>query len=643
MIFNKKRSKKILRWYELKKSYSDCPELLSLEKSISQDAESFLHCLISKISDEEPSSQEEAVAEFRTLALLCTRPNFLFGTISKEEKHAPKKSFSAKHYKRICKELAKFDKKWKLLLHDRDLYFFYVERGSKNLNRDRSDIQDKLSDGEKKELINDLNKLYEEYYYSLLANHYSPVSKPEVDTRLVEYCYEKEWLLPISHIILIRYAQYQMMGINKYTQETLLQSGSQKFELKAKNKDDLVPVHSADKITYEICLKAREIMKRHIGKYFFVNPVLSALHGLVNIGDDDTFLKRDALGVYYSLAKVKRDLDLYQANGDQASLIFPVPDCNTYILSKQIGRALDLSVEQIDQLEKELPTLLWTRCNIENTLKRILADSLDTLAVHKSVISTISALRDFLNPYQYYSHKFFKAQETYIFSDQLVKSARFLHKKKFENCKSGSNTEIKNVIKVFSSFLTFRDLTDIGVVMSHTINPESGVVMPAILEHYLSKLKQVFKLYCKDTSVLRLICANAVQKEGTGYSTPIYDYEYDCCDLRYKRVKKDIAQRLTWDCAREFLLKCVCENTKPSPNSSREGAKNAQQLRQWEYIDEHFSEQLSYFDVKKLSNNTEKEFIYFKVFSYILKSSLQLLWLEMFKKMLSVFNKALGI
>ena len=43
------------------------------------------------------------------------------------------------------------------------------------------------------------------------------------------------------------------------------------------------------------------------------------------------------------------------------------------------------------------------------------------------------------------------------------------------------------------------------------------------------------------------------------------------------------------------------------------------------------------------NNNVEKDFIYFKIFSYILKSSLQLLQFEMFKKMLSIFNKVLGV
>lgn len=101
--FNKKKSKKILKWYQSKKSYGNCPELLSLEESIPLDEQSFLYCLISKISDVEPSSQEEAKAEFKSLSLLCTRPNFLFGTISKEEKRALKKLFLRKTLKRFAR------------------------------------------------------------------------------------------------------------------------------------------------------------------------------------------------------------------------------------------------------------------------------------------------------------------------------------------------------------------------------------------------------------------------------------------------------------------------------------------------------------------------------------------------------------
>lgn len=643
--FNKKKSKKILKWYQSKKSYGNCPELLSLEESIPLDEQSFLYCLISKISDVEPSSQEEAKAEFKSLSLLCTRPNFLFGTISKEEKRALKKTFSAKNFKKICKEFSKFDSRWSLLFHERELYLYYVNRGTKNLNRDRNDSQDKLSSEEKNELINDMNKLYRGYYYSLLANGYNPVSEPVVDTRLIGHCYEKEWLLPIAHIILIRDAQYQMMGKSKYAQAELLQPGSSlKFELKAKGPGNLVSMRSADEITYEICLEAREILKEHLSKYFLVNPVLNAIQGLTNIEGGDISATTNALDTHYLLSKAKWNLGLYQANDDQAGLIFPIPDCDTHILAKQIGRTTDLSIEQMDQLEKELPALLWTRCNIENTLKSIPSDSSNGPNNRKTVISIVSALRNFLNPYQYYSLKLLNPQETHIFADQLVKSARLLHQKEFENCKSGSNLEIENVTKVFSSFLVFRDITDVGLVLSHAVDPGNGVVIPIILKQYISKLKRVFKAYGKNASVLRLTCADAIRKKDTGYSLPIYCYEYDRYDLRYKRIEDNIAQNLTWDCAREFLLKCVCENTKPGKDTDKETAEKTQRLRQWKYIDEHFSEQLSYFDVNLLSNNNvEKDFIYFKIFSYILKSSLQLLQFEMFKKMLSIFNKVLGV
>ena len=84
--------------------------------------------------------------------------------------------------------------------------------------------QSAKTEKKKNELINDMNKLYRGYYYSLLANGYNPVSEPVVDTRLIGHCYEKEWLLPIAHIILIRDAQYQMMGELKYKKEELLTS-----------------------------------------------------------------------------------------------------------------------------------------------------------------------------------------------------------------------------------------------------------------------------------------------------------------------------------------------------------------------------------------------------------------------------------
>lgn len=578
ITFAKKESKKLIKWYQVKRTYENrCPGILKLEESIPNSPEPFLSLLISKISEPEPNSAEEAIAEFRTLALLCTRPHFLFGTINKEK---TQNVFSAKEFQKFIRKISKFDEKWNHCLWDSKLYYYYVERGTKNLNRDVIVQTGKLDSQKRTWLVNDLSDLYKNYYYSLIAKGYHLVQEPIVNERLVEHCYEKEWLLPLAHVILIRDAQYQMMGKVKYKQEDLLLPRSEKFYLESQNKNAHISMCMADEITYEMASEVHEILGKHLIKYLPINPVITALQQLNEKMDKKLSVDCDPVSAQYSLFKLNRDREFRKKNYEQADLLFPIPDCYPCILAIWLGRTLGLSTSDIDLLANRLPQLLWQRCNISDELGNIISSSRKD---YHNIVSTIQAVKDFLNPYQYYS---FHDQGTFHFTNQLVRSAKFLCSKEFENISSGSNVEIRKITKIFSSFVVFKDLTNIGLSISHAVDLQSGVATPTILKSYLKKLKKELKKYCQDKAVLKFTCADAVRKKDKlHWHTPIYEFEYDRYDLRYGKIEAEIIQKLTWDTAKDFMLTCLC-GTQPTESSKQKRSEKIR-VQQWKYIDKH--------------------------------------------------------
>ena len=92
------------------------------------------------------------------------------------------------------------------------LYTRYRTKGATDLDRENKHTvlsYDKLG-----QLKAEIDTIYQTYYNEIRSLQYMPkiLYPPETNERLLENCIAKGWLLPLAHIIVVRDAQYQMMG-----------------------------------------------------------------------------------------------------------------------------------------------------------------------------------------------------------------------------------------------------------------------------------------------------------------------------------------------------------------------------------------------------------------------------------------------
>ena len=657
LTFDREEIKPILKEYRLKQIYEKIfPELKQLQESLYLKPENFLTFLISRTMDAIPSSSEDAKKQLRMLALICTYPKFLFGKITKLNKRELTKPLPPHNPDHLLSTLGNFDICWKEFEHEHELCLHYIKRGTTDLDRppvrspagvNSSSRTEKLTPQEKADLISDINDLYRSYYYSLTSLGYRPSKIPVVNPKdnssgncdeeeyqdsLIENCYEKDWLLPIAHVILIRDAQYQMMGKGKYKKSELLQQGSREFKLDYSNKDIPITMAAAASITYAASLAARNILEYYLGKHFSCNPVGLAMDKLISNHPPhihNSFPGIAEIDYLQNLRREKRNQALKRKNKKQADLLFPVPDCDPYIMAIQIGNALNLQTSQIEKLKEKLPDLLWERKNVKAELAELTAGGM-TESTGELLVELVESIKKFLSPKRYYSRD--------TISDPLIRSSEVFDENKIQKRleqKSSFKTKaqkrqktiselLKGTRKAFSPFIVFRDLTPHMLMISHAIEPSEGILIPDILEHYLSKLKKKLKKYYRKQVRLKLF----------GLSKDYIDSKKLCrYDERFQDAKEEISKNLKWIDAKDFLEKCVIK-------ISQEDDPRQKNKFICEYIDTHLSTQLSKWDLSSL--RAEKiNLIYFRFFSYLLKASLQLLRIEMLNKMTSLLEKSL--
>lgn len=645
LTFDRKGNKTILKKYRQRQIYEkNFPDVKQLQESLCLNPEDFLTFLISSTMEATPSSSEGARNQLRTLALVCTYPKFLFGEITNLNKLDLKKSLPPCNPNHILNKLEEFSVYWKTLEHEHELCLRYIKRATTDLDRppirnsagiNSNSRTEKLTPKEKSDLISDINDLYSSYYYSLDSCGYRPSKIPMADEDLIENCYEKDWLLPIAHVILIRDAQYQMMGKQKYKKLKLLQQNSLEFKLDCSNKDTPTTMAAAAPTTYAVSLAARNILEFYLQKHFSCNPVDFAMDKLMSSPPPHINNSIPGIVEYDCLQTLrweKRKQAMQRKNKKQADLLFPVPDCDPYIMAIQIGSALNLQTSQIEQLIEKLPDLLWERKNVKPELAELInggmADSTADL-----LIELVENIKKFLSPKRYYSRDTIK--------NPLIRSLEILDKNKIQkqlkektSLKVGTPKDIleqktlsellKDARKVFSPFIVFRDLTPHMLMISHAIEVDEGVLIPDILVHYLSKLKKKLKKYYRKRFRLKLFGLNRLTIDSKKF------WRYD---RRFQDAKEEIFKNLKWIDAKDFLEKCVI-------GISQEDDQKQRNVFIRKYIDTHLSPQLRKWNLNTL--RAEKiDLIYFRLFSCLLKASLHLLQKEIFNKMTSLLEKAL--
>ena len=609
LYYDERKREKILRRYELKRYYEDkLPVLKKMKEEVSSRPEKFLPFLFSEIIKPIPASSDEAEKELAALSAAFARPKFLFGHIADWEEKDKEPHFSYKALSNLLVEYSEFKGRLMKYKHVHSLCLKYIERGTTDLDRSPqrtaansglSGRKEKLKPDEKESLIRDINALYDSYYHSLRSCGYDCGNRPTADPQLVENCYEKDWLLPLAHVILIRDAQYQIMEKKKgtYQKATLLKPTSDRFCIQCRADHAAVCTSSPAPITYKMALAIRDVLGHHLGRYLSISPIDSAIQNSLIDRNENSLTSL----MYKRAVEIK--------NIKQADLIFPLPDCDPEILAIKIGEALNLRTSQVDQLADALPDLLWDRKNVADPLKEIVPDQPETI---QALINVVEELKKFLAPKRYYSKD--------SISSPLMRSAEVLGKLEILNHSEKPILPTKKACLQFFPFIVFRDLTIPVLLVSHAIEVEDGFLIPPVLKRYISKLKKILKKYCDDEYKLEL----------TGNSEKILDYGRDSLGFLFQYEKEEISRALSWESAYDFLRVCVIKN-------AEYGDPDVRRQRQEEYLHTHYQDQLDQMGFQSSDSDMGKCICY-KLFSCLLKTSLGLLQIEVLKRMSSLLS-----
>lgn len=242
-MFYSKRSMKVLRDYELilaEKKYNDI-----VSPYLSKDGYLATIIELTKKLNNADLPVEDQQKTFQALLLFCTKPMLLFGETGDCENGADVLLHRIKNFE---KSIRNYEEAWSIFNYEFQVCRHYVRRGGTDLDREPTG-KSRLEDDKKEQLKNALNYVYRAYFYEL-KDHKAKISViPQINDRLLTHCYSKQWLLPLAHVILIRDAQLQMMGREKYKKASLLDDSWPAFNPGDSSSDENIYVWNM--ITYK--------------------------------------------------------------------------------------------------------------------------------------------------------------------------------------------------------------------------------------------------------------------------------------------------------------------------------------------------------------------------------------------------------
>ncbi len=359
LVSKSKKVKKYFRHEEkisLVKSLHDNTEFLPAElidkNSILDLSLSLLNCNIDDWTVEQ---------KFQTFMLMCFAPDMFMGD-TRLFGQCENTDYIPRKFSKNKKKLIKFNQKLDAFFHEMYLYQSYVNRATKELDRDvnKPRFVNKLN-----VICDDLSAVYKAYYEKVRRVISNASSKcPSINKRLLEHCITNCWLLPFAHIILIRDAKYQITGNVKYSLITLLKAESKNVfgagispeyaTLIASETNwacliilDILETHLNDEITTRPVSEFSKAAKKHIFEYSERLTVNGAL---------------DFVYQFYNLQKLQ-ELDV-----KHDATPFAVPDYDTASLTAIIGIKFQIKSSQINNLSKFLSIDLLKRVNIRKEL-----------------------------------------------------------------------------------------------------------------------------------------------------------------------------------------------------------------------------------------------------------------------------------
>ena len=613
-------SKSYLRWYESKRQFE---ELLSQSKTTEQDPPQYLRELIQLVESEQKKKKTRDSSEILNalyrfaIALQCPRLFF--------EKEVPAYKRAVQEYRTKAQDRQterevdkqrkglseyqsmqnKFTQNLRRDLHRYILCQTYIQRGTKDLNRDYVAPSDPDQPGGKRNLpLDALEKLraniqqYYLYYYDRLVHSgYQVKKQPVVSERLTEHCCEKPWLIPMAHVLLLRDAQYQMMGRGKYTPATLLQEDSERFvltrEKSATTGDDEVD----SSISHEV---AKGIQSVFI-YYMNLHSNTTLTEGVLKGAETKPYYNpTSSLPLMLDFApSLRLPRDSFDTLSVWSDSLFAIPDCDPDLLALRIGKAQSFSTKQIDALREWLPMLLWQDCNIQNLLnhdprfQHTHTDTIDTLT------DILRCVKEFLNPERYYSYRTGKGE----IRQSMTQAAEKL--KKYHIITESGFDRQDHIQHAMASLIVARNISDDILCMSHAVEPYTIKMYPAFLRCYVRKLRKQFRYYLRKKVILAVM---GYSREDLGK-----DYKrYLKTSPAYIRLKQEMP-RLEWKDAKEILQNLLCSN-----KGIAERQKDIERCLQ-----KHCKSQLAYWpsDIR----SEKKCLIYYILFSQLVESALHTL------------------
>lgn len=484
---------------------------------IVETPETYIRTLISRIKKLEDTqsnlSQVEKEQLFQALALFCVRPKLFFNkALETDNRHATDKDVKA-----FEKELRRFDREWASFAAEIQLCKRYMFRGTRDLDR-LIGLDVKLTPDEEIRLKDILNDIYRAYYYELKAIGLNLSTLPSVNDTLLHNCIEKQWLLPLSHVILIRDAQCQMMGRMKYKKEALLLGGSGVTKIDTSNLTEKQK-YICGNLTYAYTLNIRAALAKALEGKLRSDIKTAFAHlfhdELKKITDENKKMMKElphlsaVLGASNLFAswRLRDQIDEFEKL-DIAP--FSVPDCYIETLALRIAAKMELSVEQLQVLIKELPNLFWTNISLKTWLSQLnIFEESEAASLNKELDTLLSPICTLLNPNEYFS----APKNVSEMSGNLTRAAKVLNPR-FGEKPRPDNT--KSLWNVFSDMVYFHDLTRPALLLSGAIDVEHCPedLLFSWISHYIDKLNDWTKQYKKRKYIIRVLGMEPLTDSG---------------------------------------------------------------------------------------------------------------------------------
>lgn len=477
------------------------------------------------------------------------------------------------------------------------LYTRYSTSGSTDLDRDNNHTV--LSYDKFAQLEAAINTVYKIYYDEIRSLQCVPQIShpPETDARLLGNCIAKGWLMPLAHIILVRDAQYQMMGELKYKKEELLKRNSKEFLLPCDNR---ILSHILDTLTQKCANSIREELAEYLKDQMFVYPIRELKDILKSKeAEEKAAIKEEQNKDSSSAAPLWPDFHqiIFGAKSDYhcnessqiyagESIPFPFLSYNIRSFFADFAATEMLDYKTTTTLLNVYPDALSNHdLPEEDVFNDNNTSNCDTPKDLNEALKILrSTLKSIASPEYYYGYKLagkkddiYSQQKKYakVAFDKLIsvkssakKDAYLWHSahKKDEGKKSEKLKTDITTIKGILDYLNVRDPTLLGLICSNavTINPEQ-IKIPTLFSMCRKKVMKQLERYGnskKYYDAFHLELPKKALKLTKAYIKPITDqYVYSLTEAGAIEFIKTcvIAENLTLD----TIKKTLCSIYKP--------------------------------------------------------------------------------